>query len=256
MGAIDKFRVTGKVAIVTGASRGLGKEMAAALASGGADVVVASRHQGASDQVAAEIATTYGVRAIGFAGDLGQEGVAEDLVATTLERLEGLHILVNSAGINIRGAIDEVTPTQFDEIMAINMKAPWLVCRAAAGVLKTQRWGRVINIGSTLSLVGMADRSLYCTSKGAIAHFTRQLAIEWAPYNITVNALCPGPFETEMNLSLIQEPEKYQQFANYTAMKRWGKMDEIGPSVLFLASDAASYITGALLPVDGGWVAW
>ena len=256
MKAIDKFRIDRKVAIVTGATRGLGKEMAAALASGGADVVIASRNLDQADEVAENIRNDFGVESLGFAGDLGHPGVPEDLITATIERFGRLDILVNNAGINKRGAIDEVTVQDFDEVQATNFKAPWMLCRAAVGSFKKQQSGRIINISSTLGLVGMADRSLYCTSKGALVQLTRQLALEMAPHNVTVNAICPGPFETEMNLVLTKDPEKKQQFANFTAMRRWGRMDEIGPSVLFLASDAASYVTGVLLPVDGGWVAW
>lgn len=256
MNAIEKFRIPGKVAVVTGASRGLGKEMAAALASGGANVVIASRDLERSDVVADELTKTYGIETLGFAGDLTHPAVAGALVDATLQRFGRVDIIVNNAGINIRGAIDEVTPEQYDEVLALNVKAPWLLCRAVAPHFKQQKSGRVINIASALGIIGMADRSLYCTSKGALVHFTRQLAVEWAPYQVTVNAVCPGPFETEMNLSLTQDPVKYQQFANYTAMRRWGRMDEIGPTILYLASDAASYVTGAILPVDGGWVSF
>ena len=255
MSALDKFKVTGKVAVVTGATKGLGKEIAAALASGGAHIVVNSRNQADVDRVASEISDEYSVRSIGFAGDVGKPEVAEALVGSTLEQLGRLDIVVNNAGINVRGPIDEITPEQFDQVMATNIKAPWLLCRAASANFKKQRSGRVINISSTLGLVGMADRSLYCTSKGALTQFTRELALEWAPINVTVNAICPGPFETEMNLSLTTDPEKYQRFADFTALRRWGKQGEIGPTALFLASDAASYVTGVLLPVDGGWVA-
>lgn len=256
MKAIEQFQITGKVAIVTGATRGLGKEMAAALASGGADLVIASRSLEASDQVAEEITNEYGVKALGFAGDLSHPCVAGELVDAAIDRFGRVDIVVNNAGINIRGAIDEVTPEQYDEVMAVNVRAPWLLCRAVAPHFKKQLSGRVINVASALGVVAMADRSLYCTSKGALVHLTRELAVEWASYNVTVNAICPGPFETEMNRVLTQDPEKYQQFANFTAMKRWGKMHEIGPTVLYLASDAASYVTGAVLPIDGGWVAW
>lgn len=250
------FRLDHQVAIVTGGTKGLGREIATSLASAGCRVVVTSRTQGDVDRVAEEIAGKTGVAVLGMAGDIGQEGCAESIVRATLEQFGRLDILVNNAGINIRGAIDQVTPAEFDQVMATNIRGPWLLCRAAAKTLREQKSGRVINIASTLGLVGMADRSLYCTSKGAIVQFTRELAVEWAPYGITVNAICPGPFETEMNLSLTNDPERYQKFAGFTAMNRWGKMGEIGPVAVFLASPAASYVTGTLLPVDGGWVTW
>lgn len=256
MKALDCFRIDGRVAIVTGGTKGLGREIAGALASGGANVVIGSRTQADVDQVAGEIAAEHGTSVIGVAGDIGKDGVADRLVKTAVDHFGRLDILVNNAGINVRGAIDQVTPEDYDLVMVTNMKGPWLLCRAAAPVLKARRSGRVINIASTLGLVGMADRSLYCSSKGAIVQFTRELAVEWAPHGITVNAICPGPFETEMNKVLTSDPEKYQQFAQLTAMRRWGRMGELGPVALFLASDAASYVTGALLPVDGGWVAF
>jgi NAD(P)-dependent dehydrogenase (short-subunit alcohol dehydrogenase family) len=253
--AIDKFNLTGKVAIVTGGTKGLGKEIAKALASAGANILVSSRTEADVDRVAGEIADEFGVKSVGVASDVGQTGIAEQLVTAAVGQLGGLDILVNNAGINIRGAIDEVTPEQFDQVLTTNMKGAWLLCRAAAETLKAQRSGRVINISSTLGLVGMANRTLYCTSKGALSQFTRALALEWAPFTITVNAICPGPFETEMNLPLTKDPAVYEKFAGFTALHRWGRMDEIGPAALFLASEAGSYVTGALLPVDGGWVA-
>jgi NAD(P)-dependent dehydrogenase (short-subunit alcohol dehydrogenase family) len=255
MRAIEKFRVDGKTAIVTGATKGLGRQMAAALASGGANVVVNSRNADEAAQTAQNLAAEFGIRAVGCAGDVAQLGVAEQLVDAA-RSLGGLDILINNAGVNVRGSIEAVTPADFDHVLLVNMKGPWLLCRAAAPVFKAQKAGRVVNIASTLGLVGLADRTLYCTSKGALVQFTRALALEWAPDQITVNAICPGPFETEMNRTLVSDPVKYQQFANYTALRRWGQLDEIGPVVLFLASDAASYITGAILPVDGGWVAY
>lgn len=252
----ETFGLDGKVAIVTGGTKGLGREIAESLADAGAAVVVTSRTESDTQKVASELSARGPAGAIGVAGDIAEPGVADRLVAAALERFGRLDILVNNAGINVRGAIDQVTPADFDRVIATNLKGPWLLCRAAAKTFKEQRSGRVIQIASTLGIVGMADRSLYCSSKGALAQFTKELAIEWAPANVTVNAICPGPFETEMNASLVADKEKYQRFANFTALGRWGKRGEIGPVAVFLASDAASYITGALLPVDGGWVAW
>ena len=255
MAAIDKFRLDGKAALVTGATRGLGKEIANALASAGANVMVAGRNQKSADETAASIAKEYAVKAVGIGGDLAAANVAEDLVRATVERLGRIDILVNNAGIADRGPIEDKTPDEFDLTMAVNVRAPWVLCRAAAAHFKKQTSGRVINIASCLSIRAFADHSLYCTSKGALIQLTRSLAVEWAEHNITVNAICPGPFATDMNALDAGDPVRSERIANLTAMGRWGRIDEIGPAVLFLASDAASFVTGALLPVDGGLLA-
>ena len=249
------FSLKGKTAIITGGSKGLGKEIARTFAAAGASILLTARTEAdlktASDELAKETGSTVDY----LAGEITSPDFAQQLVDHAVQKLGGLHILVNNAGINVRGAIEDVTPEDFDNVMATNVKGPWLLCRAAAPVLKAQNWGRVINLSSALGLVALADRSLYCTSKGAISHFTKELAVEWAKCGITVNAICPGPFETEMNLSLITDPAVKAAFAKHTAMERWGKLDEIGPVALFLASDASSYVTACQLTADGGWVA-
>jgi NAD(P)-dependent dehydrogenase (short-subunit alcohol dehydrogenase family) len=256
MSVLDRFLLTDKVAIVTGGTKGLGREMADSLAEAGAHVVVTSRTSADVDRVAKEISRSTGRDCIGVSGDIATESCAKEVVGRAVEKFGRLDIIVNNAGINVRGPIDQVTPEDFDRVMATNVRGPWLLCRSAAATFRKQNSGRVINIASTLGMVGMADRSLYCASKGAVVQLTRELAMEFAPFNVTVNAICPGPFETEMNLVLTQDPAKYQHFANYAALKRWGKMGEIGPAVLFLASEAGSYVTGAILPVDGGWTTY
>jgi NAD(P)-dependent dehydrogenase (short-subunit alcohol dehydrogenase family) len=129
------------------------------------------------------------------------------------------------------------------------------MCRAVAEHMKARRCGRVINIGSMLSIVSMPERTPYATSKGAVLQMTRTLALEWAPYNITVNAIMPGPFATELNLPLISDPEKYRHVASQVPLGRWGELEEIGGLALFLASDASSFVTGAGITIDGGWTA-
>jgi NAD(P)-dependent dehydrogenase (short-subunit alcohol dehydrogenase family) len=250
----DLFGLLGRVAIVTGASRGLGKEIAETLAGAGADLVVNSLSAENIEPVARQIALQTGRRVIAVAGDVSDPQIAQKVVDTAAHEFGRVDILVNNAGINVRGAIEEVSPDDFDRVMAVNVKGPWLLCRAAAPLLKKAGRASVLNLASTMGLVARPDRSLYCASKGAVIQLTRELAVEWAPYQITVNAICPGPFKTEMNRVLFEDPQMSQIFENYTAMKRWGEPGELGGSVLFLVSKAASYITGAILPIDGGWV--
>lgn len=256
MGVMEQFRLTGKTALVTGGTRGLGREMAAALAEAGASVLVVSRNQADADRVAVELAREFNAPCLGSAGDVADPAAASRWVALAKEKLGGLHIVINNAGVNVRGAIDAVTLDDYRTVLDTNLTGPWMLCRAALPIMKEQRYGRIVNIASTLGMVGMADRSLYCASKGGLVQLTRALAMEFAPFNITVNAICPGPFETEMNLVLTQDPEKYKKFAAFAALNRWGRMGEIGPAALFLCSDASSYVTGAVLPVDGGWTTY
>jgi NAD(P)-dependent dehydrogenase (short-subunit alcohol dehydrogenase family) len=272
MSVLDKFKLTDRIALVTGGNRGLGKQMALALAEAGAAVALTSRDQGRADQAAREIeqsiaesaaaSTVDGgsppdpvARVRGYACEVSDHEQASQVVQQVIADFGGLHILVNNAGINIRGPIDELQPEEFQRVIDTNVTGVWNFCRAAAGHLKAQRYGRVINIGSTLSVIALPERTPYASSKGAVWQMTRVLALEWAPYSITVNAMLPGPFSTEMNLALEQDPEKYREFIARIPLGRWGDLDEIGGLAVFLASDASSFVTGAGITVDGGWTA-
>ena len=166
-----------------------------------------------------------------------------------------IDILINSAGINIRGPIDEVTPEDFAKVMEVNVTGTWLCSRAVTPYMKKNGNGRIINMASTLGLVGLANRTPYASSKGAVVQMTRALALELAPFNIMVNAICPGPFLTEMNISIAESDEAKKFIVGATALGRWGMLREIQGAAIFLASDAASYMVGSMLTVDGGWTA-
>jgi len=245
----------GRTALITGGSRGLGLAMAAGLASAGADVMLASRHLEEAEAAASGLAHDFGRRAFGTAADVADAGQVERLVAAATEALGRVDILINSAGINIRGPIAELAPAQFGQVMAVNVTGTWLTCRAVLPGMRAHGWGRIINVASALGLVGLAGRSPYSASKGAVIQLTRTLALEAAADGITVNALCPGPFLTEMNRAIADTEQTRRDLIGATALGRWGRLEEIQAAALFLASPGASYVTGAALPVDGGWTA-
>ena len=253
MTVLDRFRLDGRVALVTGGNRGLGYAVAQALAEAGAAVVIVSRKAAAAETAAAALSHLTGRDCRGFACDVTQPEEVQALVEQVIADFGHVDILVNNAGVNVRGAIEDLTLDQFRSVQETNVTGPWLMCRALATHFKQRQQGRVINMGSALSIISMPDRSPYSTSKGAVLQLTRTLALEWAPFNVTVNCILPGPFHTEMNRTLSENPDVYKLFLAKIPLGRWGNPEELGGLVVFLASDAASFITGAGITIDGGW---
>jgi NAD(P)-dependent dehydrogenase (short-subunit alcohol dehydrogenase family) len=252
---LDRFDMHGKVAVITGGSRGLGAAMAGALAEAGASVVVCSRDAERVQAVAETLSAVRGTLCRGICCDVTDPDQVEALVAEVLAAYGQIDVLINNAGINLRGPIEELSLADFRQVLDTNLTAPWLTCRAVGPHMKARRYGRVINVGSTLSVVSIPGRTPYASSKGGVLQLTRTLALEWAPYNVTVNAILPGPFGTEMNRRFLDDPAQYQAFAAQVPLGRWGELEEIGGLALFLASDASSFVTGAGIAIDGGWTA-
>jgi NAD(P)-dependent dehydrogenase (short-subunit alcohol dehydrogenase family) len=252
---LDSFRLDGKVALITGGARGLGKTMATALAQAGADVAITGRTSGTVDEVASAIASETGRRCRAFAADVTVAADVDKLVAAVDAEFGQIDILVNNAGTNIRGAIDQLPEADWDTVINTNLKGPFLCARAIGPAMVKRGWGRVINLGSILGVVGLPGRAPYASSKAGVINLTRVLALEWAGTGVTANAICPGPFATEMNRALLDDPVKYQEFVKNIPMGRWGELEELAGAVVFLASDASSFVTGSSLFVDGGWTA-
>jgi NAD(P)-dependent dehydrogenase (short-subunit alcohol dehydrogenase family) len=252
---IDKFRIDHKVALVTGGTRGLGRVMAAALAEAGAEIAITGRTLSSCRQAAAELSAATGRQCRAYEADVTKSADVERLIAAVEADFGRIDILINNAGTNIRGPIEQLTEADWDAVVDTNLKGPFLCARAAGPKMVQRGWGRVINLASVLGVIALAGRAPYASSKAGIINLTRVLALEWAGTGVTANAICPGAFGTEMNRQLLDDPVKYQEFVKRIPMGRWGEPEELAGAVVFLASDASTYVTGSALFVDGGWTA-
>jgi NAD(P)-dependent dehydrogenase (short-subunit alcohol dehydrogenase family) len=252
---LDQFRLDGRRALVTGGSKGLGKVIALALAQAGADVAIASRTLAECQAAAEEIGRETGRKTHAIAADVSRAGEVAGLMAAAHGAIGPLDVLVNNAGINVRAPAHEMSERDWDAIIDINLKAPFLCSREVLPGMCQRGWGRIINLGSIMSVVSLPGRSPYASAKAGVLGLTRTLALESAVKGVTVNAICPGPFATEMNKPLLNDPAKYNEFVSRIPMGRWGELHELAGVALFLASNASSFVTGTAVYVDGGWTA-
>ena len=247
-------KLSGRVAVITGASKGLGKAMSLALAAEGAKIVMIARNAGPLEEAAGEV-RALGVEAVTITADVADEAQVERLRAEVIARFGSVHILINNAGMNLRKPLADFTLAEWRLVLDTNLTSAFLMSRAFIPHLVSGGGGRIINLTSMMSHISLPGRVPYSSSKAGLLGFTKALALEMAPRRITVNGISPGPCATEINLPILNNPEVSRQFTERIPLGRWGKVEEIGALAAHLCSDAAEFITGTDIVIDGGWTA-
>ena len=244
-------KLAGRTALITGASKGLGKAMAIALAAEGARVGLVSRDVALLNGVAAEIGRNASI----FPADVTSEDQVRAIERDVAEHFGKVNILINNAGVNVRKPVTDFTLEEWRRVMDTSVTAAFLMCRSFVPMMTGVGYGRILNMTSIMSHVSLPGRTAYSAAKSALLGMTKALALELAPEGITANGISPGPFGTEMNKPLMENPEANAQFLASIPANRWGKVEEIGQLAVYLCSDDAGFITGTDLLIDGGWTA-
>lgn len=245
------LRLDGRVAVVTGGGRGLGRAMALALAEAGADLVVGGRNSSPLEEAAAAI-RALGRRVLPVTMDATDQRSVEETVAETVRAFGRLDVMVNNAGIVADTPSLDVTPAEWQRVVDTNLNGVFYGCQAAARVMRGQGGGRIINIASAFGAMAVPRFASYCAAKAAVVQLTRVLAMEWARYQINVNAIAPGYFESDMNRAAMSDPKQHEAILRRIPQRRIGEPEELGPLAVYLASPAARYVTGETITIDGG----
>ncbi|MDW7675678.1 MAG: glucose 1-dehydrogenase [Bacillota bacterium] len=248
---MELFKLDGKVAAVTGATRGIGKAIALALAEAGADVALLQRD--GKEEVKKEI-EAMGRKCVIIPCDLSQLDQVKAAIPAVVNSLDKIDILVNNGGIQRRSPAIDFSEENWDIVLDVNLKAVWLLCQQAGRYMVKQKSGKIINIASLLSFQGGINVPAYAASKGGVGQLTKALANEWAPHNVNVNAIAPGYIATDMNEALINDNTRNRQILERIPAGRWGIADDFKGGVIFLASKASDYVNGHILTIDGGWM--
>jgi NAD(P)-dependent dehydrogenase (short-subunit alcohol dehydrogenase family) len=252
--ALEIFNLTGKVALITGGSKGLGKAMARGLAEAGADIIISSRHENELRTALDEIVRGTGRRGCYVVADMGRREDVSQLAKSALDKMGRVDVLINNAGTNKPQPLDEIRDPDWDAVLELNLTSVMALSRALVPQMQARRWGRIIHISSVMAFTSKEGRNVYSASKAALIGLAHASALDLGTYGITVNCIAPGPFLTDLPAQILSAEEK-SAFAKRTALGRWGDPKELVGPVLLLASDAGSYITGETLVVDGGYLA-
>lgn len=252
---LELFDLAGKVAVFIGANGGLGSAMSLGLAEAGADVIPVSRNEGKNEELVRKI-ETLGRRSMLVSVDATRRDQLEKLREQVIAEFGRVDILVNAAGTLVKKPFLEITEVEWDRVMDVNLKAMYLACQVLGPLMVEQRSGKIINISSMGAFLGITRSSAYCATKGGVNQLTKVLASEWGPYNVTVNAIAPGFFVTPLNEKVLTQPEVETKLTGDTPLKRYGNPRDLVGTTIFLASAASDFVTGTVIPVDGGYLAY